>query len=220
MAGAECHSHEAEKEMTNKSDSIGELAAALAKAQGVIKSAAKDATNPFFKSNYADLPAVVKACKQALSENAIAYIQTTEFEGQDIWLETILIHSSGQWVSGRYPVRPVKNDPQGLGSALTYARRYSLAAMAGVVAENEDDDAEAAQGRPTQREAIHGVSTLKAVPELISEEQLNNITQLLIRFNADVPKFCAYMNVNAVKDIPAGQYARAIASLNLKAAQK
>jgi len=142
--------------MTNKSETIGALAKALAKAQGDIKSAVKDATNPFFKSNYADLPAIVKACKAALAANDIAYIQTTDFLEQETWLETILAHSSGEWVSGRYPVRPVKNDPQGMGSAITYARRYSLAAMAGVVAENEDDDAEAAQGRNPQQAAIHG----------------------------------------------------------------
>ncbi len=146
--------------MTNKSDHIGALAAALAKAQGDIKSAVKDATNPFFKSSYADLPAVVKACKAALSENGIAYIQTTDFLEQDLWLETILTHASGEWISGRYPVRPVKNDPQGMGSAMTYARRYSLAAMVGVVAENEDDDAEAAHGRNPQAAAIHNSPTM------------------------------------------------------------
>ena len=145
----------------NRSDTIGALAKALAKVQGEIKSAAKDATNPFFKSNYADLPSVVKACKVALAANDIAYIQTTDFLEQETWLETILAHSSGEWVSGRYPVRPVKNDPQGMGSAITYARRYALASMVGVVAENEDDDAEAAQGRTAQSSAIHGSKTMQ-----------------------------------------------------------
>ena len=135
--------------MTNKSQTIGELAKALAKAQGEIKSALKDATNPFFKSNYADLPAIVKSCKAELAANGIAYIQTTDFSELETWLETILVHSSGEWISGRYPVRPVKNDPQGMGSAITYARRYSLAAMVGVVSENEDDDGNAASGKTT-----------------------------------------------------------------------
>ncbi len=203
--------------MTNKSEHIGALAAALAKAQGDIKSAVKDATNPFFKSSYADLPAVVKACKTALSENGIAYIQTTDFLEQDLWLETILTHASGEWISGRYPVRPVKNDPQGMGSAMTYARRYSLAAMVGVVAENEDDDAEAAHGRNPQAAAIHNSPTMAAK---ISEEQLDNLTHLMGRFDADVPKFCAYMGVKMVADIPASQYAKAIESLNAKGKQK
>lgn len=169
--------------MTNKSDTIGALAKALAKAQGEIKSAVKDATNPFFKSNYADLPAIVKACKTSLATNDIAYIQTTDFEGQDMWLETVLAHSSGQWISGRYPVRPVKADPQGMGSAITYARRYALAAMVGVVSEEEDDDGNAASGKTIDKivydpdpdgQATNWVnlqkktiSAAKALPELI-----------------------------------------------------
>lgn len=150
----------------NRSETIGALAKALAKAQGEIKSAVKDATNPFFRSNYADLPSVVKACKASLAANDIAYIQTTDFLESETWLETILAHSSGEWVSGRYPVRPVKNDPQGMGSAITYARRYALASMVGVVAENEDDDAEADQGRTAQANTIHSSPTMNKDPDV------------------------------------------------------
>lgn len=130
----------------NRSESIGTLAKALAKAQGAIKPAAKGAENPFFKSSYADLPAIVKACRDELTKNDIAVIQRTGYEGETLLLETILAHSSGEWISGVYPVKPVKADPQGMGSAITYARRYALAAMVGVVAEDEDDDANAASG--------------------------------------------------------------------------
>lgn len=130
----------------NRSENIGTLAKALAKAQGAIKPAAKGAENPFFKSSYADLPAIVKACKDELAKNDIAVIQSTKYEGETLFLETILAHSSNEWVSGTYPIKPVKADPQGMGSAITYARRYALAAMVGVVAEDEDDDANAASG--------------------------------------------------------------------------
>lgn len=130
-----------------QSEQINELATALAKAQGAMKSAAKSKENPFFKAHYADLPAVWEACRDALSKNGLAVIQTLQFEGVETWLETTLAHSSGQWMRSRYPVRPAKPDPQGVGSATTYARRYALMAMVGVVADDEDDDGEAAVGR-------------------------------------------------------------------------
>lgn len=113
-----------------------------------MKSAAKSKENPFFKSHYADLPAVWEACRDALTKNGLAVIQTPQFEGESVWLETTLVHSSGQWMRSRYPVKPAKNDPQGVGSAITYCRRYALMAMVGVVAD-DDDDGEAAVGRTT-----------------------------------------------------------------------
>lgn len=130
-----------------KSETIGALAKALAKAQSAIKPAAKGAENPFFKSSYADLPAIAKACRDELAKNDLAYSQITSYEAETVVLETILMHSSGEWLSGTYPVKPVKNDPQGMGSAMTYARRYALAAMVGVVADDEDDDGNAASDR-------------------------------------------------------------------------
>jgi hypothetical protein len=136
-----------------QSEQLGELAAALAKAQGAIKGAVKASDNGFYKTKYADLPAVMDACRMALSSNGIAVVQTTDLadRGQaDAVLVTTLIHSSGQWISGNYPIRPAKGDPQGFASAVTYARRYALMAIAGVVAENEDDDGEAAVGRDSK----------------------------------------------------------------------
>jgi len=133
--------------MTQQSEQINELAEALAKAQGQMQNAKKDSTNPHFKSNYADLAAIVTAVKQALSDNALSYLQTTQVdEAGNVTLVTTLAHKSGQWVKSFYPVRPVQANPQGFGSALTYARRYSLAAIAGVAAEDEDDDGNAASG--------------------------------------------------------------------------
>lgn len=136
-----------------ESASVNELATALAKAQGKISAAAKSKVNPFFKSNYADLPAIWEACRTALTENGLSVVQAPQFEGNEIWLETTLIHSSGQWMRSRYPVQPTKPDPQGVGSAFTYARRYALAAMVGVVADDEDDDGNAASGRDTKAPA-------------------------------------------------------------------
>jgi hypothetical protein len=136
----------------NRSEQINELAAALSKAQGLIKGAVKGKENSFYHSAYADLPAVMDACRESLSKNNIAVIQAPEFSTApdgfvEMWIDTMLAHSSGQWISSRYPVKPTKDDPQGYGSAITYARRYALMSMVGVVADDgSDDDGNAASG--------------------------------------------------------------------------
>lgn len=126
-----------------KSESIHELATALAKAQQEIKSAIRDNSNPFYKSKYADLHSVWLACREALNKNGLSVVQTLS---ADSLLITDLLHTSGQWISGACPLINTKQDMQGLGSAITYARRYSLAAICGVA--TEDDDAQAAVEKP------------------------------------------------------------------------
>jgi hypothetical protein len=128
----------------NSSPELKELATALAKAQGVMEGAKKDAANPFFKSRYADLESVWNACRLALTANGLSVVQGMNDQG---FLSTRLLHSSGQWLEGFTPVKAKDDSPQALGSALTYARRYGLAAIAGI--HQTDDDAEAAQGRPS-----------------------------------------------------------------------
>jgi len=130
------------------SESINELAAALAKAQGVMGGALKDSANPFFKSKYADLESVWNACRKALSDNGLSVVQTTSGVEGGVSVTTMLAHSSGQWVRDTLPLYPKDNSPQGMGSAITYGRRYALAAMVGVF--QTDDDAEAAHGRGTK----------------------------------------------------------------------
>jgi hypothetical protein len=131
----------------DKSESIASLAKAMVKAQTVIKPAIKDSNNPFFKSKYADLGSVFDACKDALNNNGITVMQPTSMKDGIVSVETVLLHESGEWISSLYPVKPAKeNDPQSLGSAITYARRYSLASIVGVVAD-EDDDGNAGSGR-------------------------------------------------------------------------
>jgi hypothetical protein len=128
-----------------QSATIGALAAALAKAQTHYGKAIKDAANPFFKSKYVDLAGCYDACREALAAQGLSVVQTTASAGSAVVLISTLIHSSGEWICGEYPVNPVKADPQGYGSAMTYARRYALMALVGLAA--EDDDGEAASGR-------------------------------------------------------------------------
>ena len=128
-----------------QSEQLNELAAALAKAQGQMQGAKKDSANPFFKSSYADLASVWDAIRDPLSTNGLSIVQSVNQGDGPITLTTILLHSSGQWIDSRVSVVPVKNDPQGIGSAITYMRRYALSAIVGVAP--EDDDGEEAMGR-------------------------------------------------------------------------
>lgn len=132
---------------TNQSESIANLAKALSAVQGALKPATKSAENPFFKSHYADLPACWESVRGPLAANNLAVVQTTEVTPAGaVVLVTTLTHTSGEWIKGSYPINPVKQDPQAIGSAVTYARRYALCAMIGIVAD-EDDDGNRASGR-------------------------------------------------------------------------
>lgn len=151
-----------------KSENINELLAALSKAQGEMKGAVKDSANPFFKNSYAGLESVWDACREALSKNNLAVLQTTgPGEKGEVVLYTTLGHSSGQYMSSAYPINPVKQDPQGIGSAITYARRYALAAIVGV--HQTDDDGNAASGRQKQPE-------INNVQQKLQQQQLSKQT--------------------------------------------
>lgn len=129
---------EAEMGAVKSSTTIGKLAAALAKAQARIGHASKDATNPHFKSSYATLASVLDACREALAANEIAVFQPASAEGAKVTVATMLVHSSGEWISTPLTVTAQQSTPQGIGSAITYARRYGLSAMVGVGAEDDD----------------------------------------------------------------------------------
>ena len=129
------------------SEQIKDIATALAKAQAEIEGAKKDSNNPHFKSSYADLASVWDACRKALTGNGLSVVQGPVSDEGRVGVTTMLMHSSGQWLESTFFMRPTKDDPQGAGSALTYARRYALAAMVGVAP--EDDDGNAASEKPS-----------------------------------------------------------------------
>lgn len=131
--------------MQERSEQIGALALALALAQGEIRAAIKDSSNPHLKSKYADLASVWDAIRAPLAKNHLAVIQHVSAEGDAVSVTSILAHESGQWMSGTLTLKATKADPQGVGSAITYARRYSLSALVGV-AQDDDDGHAASQG--------------------------------------------------------------------------
>lgn len=126
------------------SEQTDALSEALSKAQSVMAGAKKDAANPFFKTKYADLASCWEACKGALTANGIAVVQGNTPHDGGVQVQTRLTHKSGQWIEddGLF-VPATKADAQGFGSALTYARRYSLCAMVGIAPEDDDGNAAA-----------------------------------------------------------------------------
>jgi len=200
----------------NKSESIAKLADALAKAQGQVRAAVKGNINPHFKSKYADLGAVFDACREALSKNGIAVSQVPSIGGETntgAVLVTILMHSSGEWLSGEYPLLPVKNDPQGFGSALTYARRYSLSSMVGIAADEDDDNAASAG-----RKEYVGATPPSGNGQYITEKQCMELETLADEVKANKGAFLEYLKAGSFATIPASQYAMALAALKKKAA--
>jgi hypothetical protein len=128
-----------------KSESIKELATALNKFQAECSGAKKDADNPFFGSKYANLEAVINCAKSALDNNGLAVSQFPIMDQGYCGVETILMHSSGEWISNKLLLACKKQDPQAMGSAITYARRYSYQSVLGIP--SEDDDGEKSMQR-------------------------------------------------------------------------
>ncbi len=130
---------------------MNKIAPAFIKAKREFAPALKDKTNPAFKSKYADLGACIDAVEGALLNNGVAFIQETFEDATGVTVETVFIHESGETMRcGKLHVPAAKQDPQGYGSALTYARRYSLMAACGIAPEDDDGNA-GAKGVQDQR---------------------------------------------------------------------
>lgn len=118
--------------------SIAKLTEALSKFQGACPVIVKDKNNPFLKSLYADLGSIVRTINPILAENGLAVVQMPVGENGD--LITQVSHSSGEWIRSRYRMKPAKQDPQSVGSSITYAKRYALVAMLNLPVDDEADD--------------------------------------------------------------------------------
>ena len=130
------------------SENIDQLATALASAQSEMKNAKLNKINPHFKSKYADLAEIRDTVTPALSKHGIAVVNGTDATDGGLHVVTRLIHKSGQWIESRFPIAYDK--PQTMGSAITYGKRYNLAAVANIAAD-EDDDANAANDKPVEK---------------------------------------------------------------------
>lgn len=186
---------------------IGDLAAALAKAQSQVTHAVKDELNPHFRSRYADLAGVWDACREALSSNGLSVVQMpTSADGRSVTVVTQIMHPSGQWMRSALTLLPTKADPQGIGSATTYARRYALAAMVGVA--QDDDDGNAASQAPRRGEEKPPAQTSKPAA-LVTTEQASELVALLDQTQSDYTKFIKYFHVEDLSSLKAKDFERA-----------
>lgn len=133
------------------SESINDIATALSKAQSQMTGAKKASNNPFFKSKYSDLSHVMEAISQPFADNGLSFVQSPGYDGEKITVTTRIMHVSGQWIEGVCVLPPTKNDAQGYGSAITYAKRYGLQAMAGVPSVDDDGNEAVKQAAPKKR---------------------------------------------------------------------
>ena len=154
--------------MMMTSEMINELATALCQCQGEMGAAGKDAENPFFSSKYADVSSVLKAIKAPLANNGLSFVQTPVQHENEAGVTTRLMHTSGQWMESTLWLPVGKPDAQGVGAAITYARRYALQSILGVPAADDDGNAvsapqitakEVTEGYLTAREYLGGNKT-------------------------------------------------------------
>ncbi|CAN5155004.1 ERF family protein [soil metagenome] len=195
-----------------RSAELKDLFTALAKAQSEMQTAGLSAENPYFKTRYADLAAIVKASRPALTKYGLSIIQQiiTSDEGHT-YLHTLLCHISGQWVESRVRVVPTKTDVQSMGSYITYLRRYSIAALCGIVTSDEDDDGNLAATayvpaiKTTQSTYIstHELATLEA--EIASRPDIGQLIKdgLQIASLALIPKTKYSATMQRIKTIKA-----------------
>ena len=175
-----------------QSESIKNLAEAMAQAQGSMGAAIKGNSNPFFKSKYADLGSVIQAIKPHFAANGLSYVQFPVSANNAVGVTTRLMHSSGEWLEQEYFIPLGKMDAQSVGSCLSYARRYSLQAIAGIPAEDDD-----------------GNAATQSAPKFINAGQAKTIHQLIERTNSDKDGFCKAFKCQSVEELAAQQFARA-----------
>lgn len=148
----------------NRSETLNKLAPALLSAQKQIDKVIKTDNNPYYKSKYAGLPSVIEACKPQLNAAGIVVVQSNGKDEHGQYVETTLLHESGEWVNSRTYLILAKQDMQGLGSAITYSRRFDISALVFLAA--DDDDGNTASGN--KEKVVERPGGFKAVASVVS----------------------------------------------------
>lgn len=209
----------------NTSDNIDAIAAALAKAQGEIKNPHKSKDNPHFRSKYADIADGLEVARPVLSKHGLAIIQATEVREDDfVIMRTRLVHTSGQFVEGVYPVGRLTKHTD-LGACMTYAKRQSLFALIGIAGDTDDmdgaDTGTADLGSKNRKPAVVARRNEEPVPdEFISEDQYATLADLIKRTNANLDGFLTVYRVESLADLRQSQFADAKALLERKEAKQ
>ena len=198
--------------MNTQSENIADLAIALSKAQAENGTVHKDAKNPFFKSNYASLAQVWETVRPALTANGLSVVQLPSQDASGYYVESMLIHSSGQWIKCRTYMKPVKDDPQGIGSLISYARRYALQSLVMVCSDDLDDDGELAMGRSTSVPQARTTVT-KVIAPVTPKEDPNWFAKVEAVIGTKAESATGYLiSKGEIKagqlwtDLPAGKY--------------
>jgi hypothetical protein len=183
------------------SESISELATALSLAQSEIRGAKKDVENPAFKqgqkvSKYADLSSVWEACREPLTRNGLSITQIPFETPEGLMLVTMLMHKSGEWIKSTMAIKPLSTTPQAAGSAMTYARRYSLSAMVGVAPDDDDDGNAASQGKPYETRKTESpplptheeveANRAKIINEILETKSLDDLSKYMDNHKRDI----------------------------------
>lgn len=197
----------------NKSESIASLGKALAKAQGEVENASKASVNPHFKSKYADLAEVLNTVRPVFASCGLSFVQMPSFLDGVVSVETMLVHESGEWISETASSPITKQDAQGVGSAITYLRRYSLAAFAGIA--QEDDDANASVGKPQPKQVAAPLSE-----PVITPGQVATVREYLVRTNMNEAEFVAQGGYQSAEQIYAKDYVKVMRILKNLAGEK
>ena len=203
-----------QKTKATESEELGTLFEALAKAQMEMEVAKTDQTNPFFKSNYADLASIVKASRPFLAKNGLSVAQRIiPTEDGKLHLYTRLCHASGQWMESVMPVAPPKNDIQTIGSYITYLRRYNYASIVGVVASGEDDDGEVAMSEPRKGNYSSNTSGQRSIEGKISKAQLQVLSEELDGHEEILENLLKGFKISKLSDMPQKKYSNCISRI-------
>ncbi|CAB4169081.1 Essential recombination function protein [uncultured Caudovirales phage] len=203
-----------------KSESITGLAVALAKAQAEVENATKDSINPHFKSKYADLAEVLNTVRPVFAKHGLSFVQMPSYAPMNdggmmlCSVETMLLHSSGEYISNIASSPVTKSDPQGIGSAITYLRRYSLAAFAGIAQEDEDANGATQSQKPQYKNP--------EAPKTLTESQVFVLRDLITKAKIDEKEFVLWITGSATDNlamVTAINFANAKASLEKRLAK-
>ena len=186
----------------NRSESIKEIAVAMNNAQAEMTAAKKDSKNPFFKSKYADLGSVILALKESFANNGLSFVQSPFMTDSGVGVDTLIMHTSGEWLEGTLSLPLDKPTPQGAGSAITYARRYALQSMVGIP--SADDDAEFSMART------------KKVEPVITPDQTRELLVLCNTVGITPKELCATVRIEKLDSLEASRFDKAIAYLESK----
>lgn len=198
------------------SESIDQLATALAKAQGEMPVAYKNAKNLFFKSNYADFESITNACVPSMSKYGLSFFQSINEEEGNSYLITVVMHSSGQWIKSKARIKPAKDDVQAFSSYNTYLKRICLSSIVGIATGESDDDAEASMVREPQKYQTYQQPVQSVIIEKISKDQLEQLehdldghpeiklevtTGLNLKHLSDMPRAIFLKSLNRIREL-------------------